>query len=164
MSRNGQPWDGIGRTPLSDSGERRRAEIRAELERRATDRRIGWAVLKVAGTVVVLAVAAAVVVPRVGKTAEPKIVDRSTRHRPAAPVREIERGMRVHDLGNITVVRNEPLPKERCGAPAGTVGGGVCLLSDTQLLSNLAATGESYGLVKAGGRTVVVRNAATLEH
>jgi hypothetical protein len=69
---------------------------------------------------------------------------------------------RPPSAATITIVTNEVVQLAECSAPP-PVGGQsgrptVCLLSDEQLLSALAETGDQYGLIRTDSRVTLVRN------
>lgn len=148
---------------LSRTGERRKAEIGAMLAARARQRRVGRRVLGGAGCALLL-LAGVIFVSRHGQTRETParelIVERSNNGgelpRPSVEIAVQEKP----SLARVRIVTNDPLPTTKCDGvgPTSSRAVSVCLLDDSQLLAALTQTGQSYGLVKMGGKTRVVVN------
>ena len=171
-----------GQVVLSAAGRRRRMEIERALIERARNRRRGAAVLGV-GMAGVLAVCAAIGVrgilsPSAGvytaasknRPAQREVVGHASPNLApepsplAAPAQTHETRPEVR----VTIVTNDPIPDRPCpqsetASTSSPSSGGppICVLSDSQLLSVLAQTGKSYGLVRVGGKAHVVLNSAS---
>jgi hypothetical protein len=147
---------------LSETGEQRRRRIGQDLIRRARARRSGRAVLAGAACLTLLAGAAVLARALTSPTPEqPRRLahhDPRPAHPPAPPDRPSIREARI------TIFTNEPIASTPCGALASDTAPAtqvpVCILNDDQLISALSTTGESYGIVRIGGKTMVVSNSS----
>lgn len=154
---NNQPPDTI---ELSTAGAQRRAAIRDTLVGRARARRSGRRMLAAIASLGLLAggafLAMSIMTPLPTRPIE-LADDTST-----VPALGPAFAEPVAPAKRITVVANEPITDRPCGASdrAGSTGVSICILSDAELLSALSTTGESYGLVRIGGRARVVSNSA----
>lgn len=147
---------------LSTVGERRKAEIGAMLAARVRQRRVGRRVLAGAGCVLLIAGVVfvslrggtPVTLPREQAVEQPNSGDKLPQTKVELAVQE------KPALIQVRIVTNDPLPTTKCdGAGTGSAKAvSVCLLDDAQLLAALTQTGQSYGLVKMGGKTRVVVN------
>jgi hypothetical protein len=156
---------------LSRDGEERRRAIGDSLLHRARARRIGRATLAVAACLCLLGSAGLLARAIVGSPVAP-LTDQVAHNTPAstnsepheAPTRPPSAPAIATTTPEIriTVVSNEPIPDRPCAqaAPATASQVPICILNDQQLLSALSTTGESYGLVRVGGRTMAVPNTA----
>ncbi len=142
---------------LSSEGSRRREQIGDMLANRARNRRIGMNTLATLGCTALIGVAflgARTLFPT--PTTEPI----ATIPTPAPTA--IPTSITSRPSIEVAIVSNQPLPSQPCGElpssnePASNLP--VCILDDAHLLRALALTGESYGIVRVGGRTQVVLN------
>jgi len=143
--------------PLSQQGQARRAEILDTLQRRLASRTRTRRALLYASTACAAILLSAAAYLATQPTRAPRAIaalpadidalpEPSTSSLPAPPT-----------AIRITMLAASPPTIAPCDDAAATNPPAVCLLSDDQLLAALAAAGENYGLIRAGGRTELVR-------
>jgi hypothetical protein len=151
------------RASLTPRGVRRREEIGTVLVGKAKDRRAGRRVVAAVSCVAVLAAAVVGVWVMNSPVRPVKVIVRRPEPVRETPVVTAEPVVPRRAVIEVAIVRNEPLPSRPCsdvGSDAAARGAttAVCLLDDAHLLRELARTGESYGIVRVGGRVEVVHN------
>ncbi|HMN39928.1 MAG TPA: hypothetical protein PKE29_03725 [Phycisphaerales bacterium] len=144
-------------TRLTPDGARRRAAIGSLLATTARNRRTGRTILA-SGSGLAVLICAFVAIQAL-----------SPRHPPGKDLTQNpDPGPRTEPWSvpptpatiHIAIVTNQPLPDRPCSESSSASSSGVpiCILDDDHLLRVLNRTGESYGLVRIGGRTEVVLN------
>lgn len=147
---------------LSEAGAARREEILGTLHARLDSRLRRHGMVRAGlGAAAVIGLAAVVwaALPGARPQARPLAEGPITHHAPerAEPLQSPVHGVDIAPVaaGRVTVriVSTDHLDAEPCDGPPTA---GVCLLSDEQLLAALAEAGQPSGLVRVGGRAVVV--------